>query len=336
MRRSPTTREGWWFLIATLVVGAIAVDAGINLFFLTFGLMGCLMLAGLGLAELGLGRLRVRRVLPPVVFAGKPYLMGIALENAKRRLPSFSIEVEDLVDGRPIEKRCYFLKLPAGRTQETAYRHTAPRRGRHRLTGFRLATKFPFGLIQRSRIVADAQEVIVYPALAPPPAGLLAGLPARPAPGRDRRRGREGEFAGLRAFRAGDDPRDVHWRTSARRGIPLVREHEDEQAQEATVVLDNDLHPADGAAAFERAVSEAAGICVDLLQRGFRVALATRSALVPADAGPAQIDRLLRTLALVAPTAGPLPAARPGPTVRVRPGVPPRLDAGGAERSAAL
>jgi len=155
-RRSPATREGWWFLAATLLVGAVALDAGINLFFLAFGMMICLALAGIALSELGLSGLRVRRILPPVVHAGAPYLMGIALENRKRRLPSFSIEVEDLVDGQPIEKRCYFLKLPAGRTQETAYRHTSLRRGRHRLSGFRLATRFPFGLLKRSRQIADA------------------------------------------------------------------------------------------------------------------------------------------------------------------------------------
>ena len=42
-RRFPPTREGWWFLLATLFVGAVAIDAGINLFFLTFGMMACLL-----------------------------------------------------------------------------------------------------------------------------------------------------------------------------------------------------------------------------------------------------------------------------------------------------
>ena len=97
----PPTREGWWFLGATLLVGAAAIDAGINLYFLTFGMMVCLIAAGIALSELGLAGLRVRRVLPPAIHAGTPYLMGIALENRKRRLPSFSIEVEDLIDGRP-------------------------------------------------------------------------------------------------------------------------------------------------------------------------------------------------------------------------------------------
>jgi uncharacterized protein (DUF58 family) len=309
-----------------LVVGIVAVDAGINLFYLMFGTMVCLLGAGVGLSQLGLSGLRVRRVLPGAVHAGTPYLMGISLENRKRRIPSFSIEVEDVVDGHPIDKRCYFLKLPSLRTQETAYRHTPPRRGRHRLTGFRLATKFPFGLISRAREIADPAELLVFPALSLPPVSLLRALPARPGAGRDRGRSRQGEFAGLRAFRDGDDPRDIHWRSTARRGIPLVREHDDEEAQQATVVFDNAPDGARDPAAFERAVSEAAGICVELLHRGFAVGLVMRGGEVTADVGAGQADKLLRALALVAPDAGPLRRARRGAAVRVAVGRPARLE----------
>jgi uncharacterized protein (DUF58 family) len=329
-KNQPPTREGWWFLGATLLVGAAAVDAGINLYFLTFGMMVCLLVAGIGLSELGLSGLRVRRVLPPAVHAGTPYLMGIALENRKRRLPSFSIEVEDLIDGRPIEKRCYFLKLPAGRLQETAYRNTMAKRGRYRLSGFRLATKFPFGLVPRTRAVADANELFVYPALIPAPEALLRGLPAHPAPGRSFTPSRQGEFRGLRAYREGDDPRDIHWRSSARRGMPLVREKEDEQAREATVILDNGPEAAADEPAFERAVSEAAGICVELAHRGFSVGLAVRGGEVRAGVGGAQTERILRALAVIAPDTGPLPPVRPGTVVRVRPGVQPALETAGA------
>jgi uncharacterized protein (DUF58 family) len=296
--RAPT-REGWWFVIAALAVGAIAFDAGVNLFFLAFGMMVCLVVAGFALAQIDLAGLRMRRVLPPAVFAGTPYLMGIVLENTKRRLPSFSIEVEDLVEGRPIDKRCYFLKLPAGRSQETAYRHTPVRRGLHRLTGFRLATKFPFGFFPRARLVPDSQELCVYPALLPPPEVVLRGLPVRSGAGGGRGRSREGEFAGLRAFRPGDDPRDIHWRSSARRGLALVREHEDDTARETTVVLDDGPETRARPEAYERAISEAAGLCVELGRRGYAVALRTRDGLVPPAMGPAHTARLLRVLALV-------------------------------------
>jgi len=316
-RKLPPTREGWWFLAATLFVGAVAIDAGINLFFLTFGTMACLLAAGGLLSTLGLSGLRVRRIPPPVIHAGTPYLMGISLENVKRRLPSFSIEVEDLVEGRPIEKRCYFLKLPARRTQETSYRHTLPRRGRHRLTGFRLATKFPFGLLLRARAVTDVTEVVVYPALGALPPAVLRGLPAPRPTGQERGPSRQGELAGLRPFRPGDDPRGIHWRSSARRGIPLVREHEDDEGREATVVFDNDA--SSGADAFELAVSRTAALCVELGRRGLAVGLCTRRGEVPPALGAGQITRLLHILAFIAPEAGAPPRPRRRAIARVRP-----------------
>ncbi len=314
-RKLPPTREGWWFLLATAFVGAVAIDAGLNLFFLSFGMMACLLAAGGLLSTVALSGLRVRRIPPATIHAGTPYLMGIGLANAKRRLPSFSVEVEDLVDGRPIEKRCYFLKLPAGRAQETSYRHVLPRRGRHRLSGFRLATKFPFGLMLRSREVAAPLEIVVYPALAALPPSVLRALPAPRASAREKGPSRHGELAGLRPFRPGDDPRGIHWRTTARRGIPFVREHEDDIGREAVVELDN--HAEAGAQGFELAVSRAAAVCVELARRGIAVGLVTRGTEIAPGVGPAQVARLLRLLAFVAPEAGPRRRGRRPPAVCV-------------------
>jgi uncharacterized protein (DUF58 family) len=332
--RFPPTREGWWFLLATVFIGLGAVNAGLNLLFAIWGMMLFLIIAAGVLSELGLRGLELRRSPPPVIHAGTPYLMGIALTNRKRRLPSFSVEVEDLIAGRPIEKRCYFLKLPAGRTQETAYRHTILRRGRHRLSGFRLSTKFPFGLVQKSRDVASPAEVIVYPALVPIAPAALRGLPVLHGGSRQKWRSRDGDFFGLRDFRPGDDPRDIHWRTSARRGVPFVRENEDDEGIEATVVLDNAAGPS--TEAFETAVSQAASFALELLARGFRVSLVLRGATLAADTGAAQATRILRALALVEP-ADPATSALESrapehATVLLRPGALPEV---GASRASA-
>jgi uncharacterized protein (DUF58 family) len=360
-RRFPPTREGWYFLVATLLVGLGAINAGLNLLFLLWGMMLFLILASGVLSELCLRRLIPRRTPPSSITAGTPYLMGIALANRKRRLPSFSIEVEDLVDGKPIEKRCYFLKLPAGRTQETAYRHTVERRGRLHLTGYRLSTRFPFGLIHKSRDVPEPMELLVYPALCPVPADLISGLASRHGVGQHKRRSRRGEFHGLREFRKGDDPRDIHWRTSARRGAPFVRETEDDEGQDVWLVFDNAPSPVhvedpsprdrsgpvtgvgagagaggagapasggmrtaadrptaghgvDGRAAFEHAVSLTASLACALIGRGYRVGLAVRGGTLVPEGGPAQVARLLRHLALIAPAApeAPPPEKRRG------------------------
>ncbi len=201
-RRFPPTREGWYFLIATLLVGLAAINAGLNLLFLVWGMMLFLILASGVLSEVCLRHLKVRRSTPQAIFAEAPYLMGISLdERQAARLPSFSVEVEDLVEGRPIEKRCYFLKLPAGRTQETAYRHVATQRGHLRLSGFRVSTRFPFGLIHKSKDVAAANDLLVYPALTGAPDHLLRGFASHHGRGLHRvAQPRSGEFFGLREF----------------------------------------------------------------------------------------------------------------------------------------
>jgi len=304
-RRFPPTREGWWFIVGTLLVGAAAVNSGFNLLFLVWGMMIFLILASGILSELCLRKLRVVRTPPEAVHAGQPFLMALTAANGKRRLPSFSIEVEDLVGDKPVERRCYFLKIPAGRTQQASYRSTAGRRGVYRLTGFRIATKFPFGLIRKSLDVEAPAEILVYPALRPVPPDLTGGAPERDGQRQQPQPARRGDFHALREFRPGDDPRDIHWRTSARRGRPFVRESEDDAGRTALVQLDDALAPSPEA--FEAAVSMAASVALHLLARGFRVALGTRGALVSWGEGPVQAARILRHLTFVGGAAADVP-----------------------------
>ncbi len=296
-RRFPPTREGWWFLVSTLLIGAAAVNGGINLLFLVFGMMLFLILASGVMSELGLRHLAVARRPPATIHAGSPYLMGVSVRNDKKRLPTFSLEVEDLIGDKPVDRRCYYLKLPASRMQETAYRHTLYRRGVHQLTGFRISTRFPFGLIRKSRDMDARTELLVYPALVPLPQDLIPTGPAQNGQRVATRPSRSGDFYGLREFREGDDPRDIHWRTSARRGRPFVRECEDDSGRTALVVLEGGS--ADGDAAFEAAVSMAASIAVALVKRGFQVGLETATTSVVPGHGPNQMAHILKVLALV-------------------------------------
>jgi uncharacterized protein (DUF58 family) len=226
--------------------------------------------------------------------------MGISLRNEKGRLPSFSIEVEDLVGRKPLDKKCYFLKVPAGRVQTTSYRHVFPRRGLYRFQGFRVSTKFPFALFRKSRDVEAPGEIVVFPTVHP--VQIPAPTPDQGGEDVRSRLGRRGEFFGLREFRSGDDKRDVHWRSSARQGRLMVREYEEESHRRATVVIDNSLPAEAGegeAAALEDAISLAASLAAAYLGRHYAVRLIARGAQVPTASGPAQAGRILRALALL-------------------------------------
>jgi uncharacterized protein (DUF58 family) len=314
-RRLRFTREGRWITFLAVGVGLAAINTGNNLLYLLLGWILSFIIASGVLSEVVLRGLRIERRPPPQVHAGAPFLMEVSVSNDKRRLASFSIETEDLAGGVPLDKKCYFLKIPAGRTQRTSYRHTFLRRGRHLLDGTRLATKFPFALFRKSRDLDQPLEIIVFPVVTPmqPPAPRALTRGDHTAI----RAGRRGEFLGLREHRDGDDRRDVHWRSSARSGRLMVREYEDELARTVTVLVDNAVPAATLARlerqrlaaapgqqdadeqAVERAISAAAGLSAAYLGRGWSVELVARGVQVKAAAGRTQHTRILRALALL-------------------------------------
>jgi uncharacterized protein (DUF58 family) len=307
-RRLKFTREGRAFIFITLAIGMAAINTGNNLLYLLLGWLLSVIVASGVLSELSLRSLGVARRPPPHVYASRPFLMEIAVGNLKRRLSSFSIEIEDLIDGRPLDKKCYFLKIPPSRTQKTSYRHTFSRRGVYRFGGFRIGSKFPFTLFRKSRDFAAAGEVLVYPAVYPVALPRPRALSLGDAP--VARKGRHGEFFGLREYRDGDGRHDIHWRSSARMGRLMVREYEEEAQQRATLVLDNAL-PRDPDEAerdeLERAVSLTASLAAAYLGAGYAVRLIARGALVPFSAGPSQLARILRELALLATVTAEVP-----------------------------
>ena len=130
------------------------------------------------------------------------------------------------------------------------------------------------------------------------------------------RLGRRGDFHGLREYRDGDDPRDVYWRSSARRGRAMVREHEDEAARRIALHIDNALPDGEGCYdlgmrdALERAVSLAASLTVHYLERGFAVRILARGSAAPWATSPAQLLTVLRFLALLPTVDESVPFAR--------------------------
>lgn len=311
-RRLTFTRDGRLLTVLAIGVGFAAINTGNNLLYLLLGWMLSFIIASGILSELTLRALTVTRRPPPRVHAGEPFLMEVVIDNQKQDRASYSIEVEDLQRGLPIDKRCYFLKIPEGRSQRTSYRHTFARRGLYTFSGYRLATKFPFALFRKSRDVEDPLELLVLPARVavprPPPRAALRGEQVAD------RLGRRGEFFGLRERRIGDDRRDVHWKSSARTGRLLVREYEDELARRVVIGVDNALPApireafADGAltppqeaqvAAVERAISTAASLAAAYLEAGWTVELVARGAQVPAGVGRMHEATIARALAVL-------------------------------------
>ncbi|MEO1057779.1 MAG: DUF58 domain-containing protein [Actinomycetota bacterium] len=87
-------------------------------------------------------------------------------------------------------------------------------------------------------------------------------------------------FVSMREYVSGDDPRLIHWPTTARLGTLMVREHVEVRRPEFTVVLDTALRAIDPDD-FEEAVDVAATLAAHAIRSGLDVVLRTTSHGVP-------------------------------------------------------
>ena len=300
------TRDGWWCLAAAMGLGFAAMNTGNNLLYLLASLLLALVVVSGVLSEQSMRRLRLSAVVPEEIHAGRPALLGVRVANCKRWLPSYSFTL------RAGDRRLYVDRLAAGQEVLLTWEHTFPARGRARLPGVRVTTRFPFGLFVKAGRPTLEEEAIVFPAVRPIDAAGRRHLVAAGARSLHRR-GRGHDLHNLREYRAGDDRRLIHWRSSARTGTLIVRELEAETAAATRIALVGD--GTRDAGRLEAAMSEAASLAVHLIATGAAIELVGPGLHVPPGRGRAHQRRLLTALALYDPRTG---------------GAPPEPRAGGA------
>jgi len=305
------TRAGWIFCAISFGVGFAALNTGNNLLYLVLSLMlAFLVLSGV-MSESALRGIRVRRQLPRELFAGASSAVGLEITNDQRRVPAFAVVVEDRVAEadasiRPAG-RAFALRIEPGATELRSYRFTPTRRGPVRFAGFRVFTRFPFGLFSKSLSISAPAETLAFPRVeevAVPRSFGLAYDGGMHRPGL----GTTGTNAvGLREFADGDSVRRINWRSSLRHNQLLVTEIENENDAEIEVRLETrNVAPGEP---FERRVSWAASEIVALIDADLRVSLRADTQCFRADRGAHHRSQLLAFLALVEPD----PASTPEP-----------------------
>lgn len=161
--------------------------------------------------------------------------------------------------------------IPAVRPGETVRVTSRARfsaRGEHHLDAFRVAALVPLGLTQGPSVYSSGTRFVVVPPVANVQA-IQTPRTSRHQPGGVPRAGIAGDsmdLRGVRPYRPGDPRRDLHARSWARAGAPVVREWQQEFFRRVAVVLDADARALVDSAALDAAVSVAAGV-VSLLAR---------------------------------------------------------------------
>ncbi len=138
---------------------------------------------------------------------------------------------------------------------------------------------------------------------------LVRGGQGDEGPGRSA--GGDDDFFGLRAYRAGDRPRAIDWKRSARGGGLVVRERTRARPPRLIVRIDLSDSGADPAERFlleERAISLAGSLLSQGHRAGLRVDLRLTGLYTPLSVAPGhgtQLASMLATLARLPPQAPP-------------------------------
>ncbi|MCH7871341.1 MAG: DUF58 domain-containing protein [Planctomycetes bacterium] len=310
------TRSGFVYFHALVLITLAALNASVNLLFLVIGLGIGIALIGVVVANAAMRRLRLTREAPDAVLAGRPFTIRYRVTNQRTRTAAFALRIRETVlyGNERLHVEGYIETVPAGETVTLDVSMTVPVRGGLHFKSARLSTRFPFGLFERRLTVVAEHQTLVFPALFPVRRtlkGRQALAAAQSLSAREQKQGQD-EFYGLREYRHGDNPKRIHWRSTARTGQLLMREMVDLKPQSIIVILDTYLPPGAEESLRERAISAAATVLCHALEQGYRLALIVNSAnpvVIPPTSGRGLRSKMMTHLVQIEGRT-PRPAAR--------------------------
>ena len=236
--------------------------------------MGCV--AGLALAAtwvtVSVADLDVRREVAPARLREGESAMGILHVTNRRSRSSPPLTAVEVCAGVPIEVAIPPL-APRG-TDLVRYAIPPLRRGRHDVKPLRVGQSDPFRLLLRGSQQCGPSDLIVHPRVVPLRPLFTAGAVDADGSVIGNTIIQGEEFRSLRPYQAGDDPRTIHWRSSARLESHMVRVNVIPDQPRYTVVLDTSRPPYHGEK-FDEAVRIAASLCDMAVAEGFPLQLTT-------------------------------------------------------------
>ncbi len=300
-RSLSVTREGRWYIGILLFIGVAAINTGNNLLYLVVAtLLSIIVISGI-LSESTLRAVKVRLEVSGRVFKGRPATVYFKIRNSKRLIPSFSFLIRELT-GAYMTHDVYVLKLDPGTEITRVASATFDRRGRLKISGVKVSTRFPFGIFKKGKTELFAAEVLVYPDIFGGSSASDANIRRTTGDVYGGRKGQGTQIHSLREYTLSDDSRFIHWMSAGRATRLLMKEFEVEKEKKVMVVFEN--YAASTPEMFETMVDSAATAAADHLGRGCSVGLKTLSFEMPPRTGQAQLDSILTSLALIEPVHG--------------------------------
>jgi uncharacterized protein (DUF58 family) len=261
------TREGRVVLGSIMLAAAFALDVGRTESHLLVFATASLLLASLLFAPAyRLDGVSVDVRCPRRVTVGEELTLTLSFRNDGPRERRY-IRVERPLlpwDGEWHGPQPTLAMLPPGgmATLDVAARFIA--RGEHHIDAMRAAALLPLWLAQGRPVRTPGARFVVVPKVARV-TSIAVSRNRRHQPGGVASAARTGEatdLVGVRPYRPGDPVRDLHARSWARHGSPMVREYQEEQLSRIGLFIDADKAASNEA--LEGALSLAAGVVARL------------------------------------------------------------------------
>lgn len=248
----------------------------------------------------GVGDVRVTRKLSAtLVNEGDEVGVELTVRSSARRTLRF-LTVEDEIEALGTSPFTG-VEVSDGKPLELLYRIPCKTRGVYQVGPTRLTLGDPLAFAYATSVVGTGDRLVVHPAIQP-----LQGLPVlhgvdaslQEARSESVQRGGE-DFFSLREYQTGDDLRRVHWPTTARRDMLMIRQFETPWEPQAFVVIDPRASVYNSPEAFETAIGGAASVIYHFFSAGLGAELWTGLAIPSLDTNP--YEAAMTTLAGLQP-----------------------------------
>ncbi|OAI54278.1 hypothetical protein AYO47_03170 [Planctomyces sp. SCGC AG-212-M04] len=278
--RLPIEGRIFLIMISVLFIGSLLGRSN-SLLLVFCCLTGPFVING-GLIFAMLQRLTVSRDAPLRMMAGECVAVEVQLGNRKRLLPTWMMSVRDRAEtvDEVIEPEVLFVHIPRKGRQVSAYQLSLAVRGRATLGPVEVHSRFPLGIVDRGLQFDLPAQILVYPRIGRLTHSWRRFTETSHTSSQSTRQSSHAAdtFHTLREYHSGDDPRTIHWRTSARRNELMVREFRDQRDTPIVLLLDGWRAPGarEREDLMELAISFAATVCIHQLHasRDAPVALA--------------------------------------------------------------
>ncbi|MGB7293244.1 MAG: DUF58 domain-containing protein [Thermodesulfobacteriota bacterium] len=255
------TKEGITFLALSIFVGVAALNTGNNLLYLIFGMMLSFIAISGFMSMINLSRIDVRSLTPQNIFALTPISFKLFITNKKILLPSYSITVE-------VDKEKGFISyLPAKATKKANIRCFFKQRGWNEIPDIYISTSFPFGFFRKKVLTKTVnEEVLVYPKIEK--IDIKKSIFNQWSDEKQSAKtGLGSDIRSIRTYRDGDNPKLIHWKSSAKIGELMIRELHDDESKSAVI----EFSPSDDKTKVEIQITRAASLLLELVRHEYEV-----------------------------------------------------------------